>query len=306
MKILLTGAEGQVGKACQKLWQDLPSHLCSLCGDVLAVGRDELDITVRTQVLDYVQQERPNVVINCAAYTAVDKAEQDENNANAVNHLGPKYLAEACQSVGAIMVHISTDYVYEPPLNDQPFKAFRETDHCSPINIYGKTKLLGENAVIAACEQSVIIRTAWIFSADGNNFVKTMLRLAKEREELSVVCDQMGCPTYADDIAEAIATLLQHANNKNSNPESRIWGVYNYCGDIGVTWHEFARQIFTFAFQQGILSATPVLSGIPTESYPTPAERPRYSVMDTQKIMLLGVTASPWRQRLSELIARLS
>lgn len=311
MKILLTGADGQVGKSCQSLWQHLPSHLQSLEGDVVCAGRSVLDITSESDVMDFVQQERPDALINCAAFTAVDKAESEPNMANAVNHLGPKHLALACQSIGAALVHLSTDYVYEQSSNGAPLKPFDESDRCLPMNTYGETKLLGENAVLSLCKNSFVVRTAWVFSADGHNFVKTMLKLAKTRDELSVVCDQVGCPTFAGDIALAIAELLAcHQRAVTHNPQSGQtleppWGIYNYCGDVGVSWHEFARRIFSTARQQGLLTSEPKLNGILTEQYPTPARRPAYSVMNTRKIERLGVAASPWMQRLDESIAEM-
>ncbi|KNE88170.1 dTDP-4-dehydrorhamnose reductase, partial [Puccinia striiformis f. sp. tritici PST-78] len=232
---------------------------------------------------------QPNVIVNAAAYTAVDKAETEFGIAAMINEIGPKNLALAANEVGARLVHVSTDYVFDGEM-DRPYI---ETAKTNPLGVYGKTKLDGELAVVLIQPEALIIRTAWVFSEYGNNFVKTMLRLAQDRDTLGVVSDQFGCPTYAGDIAQAIIVLLQ---NKAAG------GVYHFCGDEIVTWNEFAVAIFASALKKGVLAKMPVVNGINTAQYPTPAKRPKYSVLDCGKIMDQGVILSVWKDRIDEVI----
>lgn len=281
MKVLLTGARGQLGNCFQ---DRLPAGW-----EVWATDSNDLDITDLAKVKKAVADFQPNVIVNAAAYTAVDKAETEFGIAAMINEIGPKNLALAANEVGARLVHVSTDYVFDGEM-DRPYI---ETAKTNPLGVYGKTKLDGELAVVLIQPEALIIRTAWVFSEHGNNFVKTMLRLAQDRDTLGVVSDQFGCPTYAGDIAQAIIVLLQ---NKAAG------GVYHFCGDEIVTWNEFAVAIFASALKKGVLAKMPVVNGINTAQYPTPAKRPKYSVLDCGKIMDQGVILSVWKDRIDEVI----
>ncbi|MHA7847595.1 dTDP-4-dehydrorhamnose reductase [Serratia sp. D1N4] len=282
MKVLLTGSKGQLGNCfCDRL----PTGW-----DVLATDYDVLDITDLAKVKQAVADYRPDFIVNAAAYTAVDKAESDQQIAALINEIGPKNLALAANEIGARLVHVSTDYVFDGEANTP----YLETAATNPLGVYGKTKLDGEIAVSQIQPDALIIRTAWVFSEYGNNFVKTMLRLGKERDALSVVADQFGCPTYAGDIAQAIIDLL----TKNAKG-----GVYHFCGDNQVAWNEFAEAIFASAVKQKGLSKAPVVTAITTEQYPTPARRPKYSVLNCEKIQQQGISLSCWIDRVDDVVA---
>ena len=283
MKILLTGANGQLGRCFQ--------DVVSKDDNVLALGSQELDISNTQAVLEAVTVFKPDVIINAAAYTAVDKAETEAERAAAVNTHGPENLALAAKSVGARFVHVSTDYVFDGSGNTP----YLETDAVNPLGIYGQTKLAGELLVRSILPEAIIVRTAWVFSEYGNNFVKTMLRLAKDRPELGVVADQYGCPTYAGDIATAILRLL--AGNAPA-------GIYHYCGDKSVSWAEFAQAIFVGGEKCGVLTAQPKVNFITTAQYPTPAQRPAYSVLSTEKVSGYS-PASDWQAALAKIIPQL-
>jgi len=273
MKVLLTGSKGQLGSCfCDRL----PAGW-----DVLATDSDSLDITDLARVKQVVADYRPDAIVNAAAYTAVDKAETESELAARINEQGPKNLAQAAAEAGCRLIHVSTDYVFD----GQAKMPYREADVTNPLGVYGKTKLDGEIAVAGVHPEAIIIRTAWVFSEYGNNFVKTMLRLAKDRDVLGIVADQRGCPTYAGDIAQAIIDLLQRRAEG---------GVYHFCGDKEVSWSEFAEAIFAAAMAQGLLEKSPQVNGITTEQYPTPAKRPAYSSLDCEKIERLGISRSNW------------
>ncbi|RLM03486.1 dTDP-4-dehydrorhamnose reductase, partial [Gibbsiella quercinecans] len=259
---------------------------------VWATDSDTLDITDLDKVKQAVAQYQPNVIVNAAAYTAVDKAETEPELAALINATGPKNLALAAKEAGARLVHVSTDYVFD----GKATTPYVETDVTNPLGVYGQTKLDGELAVAGVLPEAIIIRTAWVFSEYGNNFVKTMLRLAKDRDTLGIVADQYGCPTYAGDIAQAIIDLLQ---------KEAEGGIYHFCGDKEVAWNEFAEVIFVSALKSGVLAAKPQINGITTEQYPTPAKRPKYSVMNCRKINSQGVTLSMWHERIDDVIAKI-
>lgn len=284
MKVLLTGSRGQLGSCfCDRLpagWE------------VLATDSDSLDIADLARVKQVVAEYRPDAIVNAAAYTAVDKAETESELAARINEQGPKNLAQAAAAVGCRLIHVSTDYVFD----GQAKAPYREADATNPLGVYGKTKLDGEIAVAGAHPEAVILRTAWVFSEYGNNFVKTMLRLAKDRDVLGIVTDQRGCPTYAGDIAQAIIKLLQ------GEAEG---GIYHYCGDREVSWSEFAEAIFAAAMAQGLLEKSPQVNGITTELYPTPAKRPAYSSLDCTKIKACRIAPSDWRQALKNIMPAL-
>ncbi len=270
MRVLLTGAYGQLGRC---LLDRVPAEWI-----LLACGSAELDITDRPAVERVVKKFRPDVIINAAAYTAVDKAETDRIRAMKVNAIGPENLAIAAHQQGARLIHLSTDYVFDGSKKTP----YTENDLPCPINFYGLSKWEGEKRVFSVLPDAVVIRTSWVFSEYGANFVKTMLRLAETRSEISVVNDQCGCPTYAGDLAQAIITLASRAEAA---------GVYHYCGDVAVSWCEFAQAIFVAA-QRDVL-----VKGIGSAQYPMAAARPVNSVMNTARIAALGVEASDWQNR---------
>ncbi|RLM07186.1 dTDP-4-dehydrorhamnose reductase [Gibbsiella quercinecans] len=282
MKVLLTGSKGQLGSCFQ---DRLPAGW-----DVWATDSDTLDITDLDKVKQAVAQYQPNVIVNAAAYTAVDKAETEPELAALINATGPKNLALAVKEVGARLVHVSTDYVFDGKVTTP----YVETDATNPLGVYGWTKLDGELAVAEVLPEAIIIRTAWVFSEYGNNFVKTMLRLAKDRDTLGIVADQRGCPTYAGDIAQAIIDLLQ---------KEAEGGIYHFCGDKEVAWNEFAEAIFAAALKQGKLARVPRVNAITTEQYPTPAQRPAFSVLNCEKIKALGIILSDWEAKVVDVIS---
>jgi dTDP-4-dehydrorhamnose reductase len=288
MKILVFGAGGQVGReVCRATW---PSRY-----QLLPFERKAIDITGSAFVGETVRRERPDLVINLAAYTAVDRAESEPQAAWAVNCAGAAHLAAACDESGTPLVHLSTDYVF----NGRKIDAYREEDAVDPLGVYGRSKEAGERAVRAALEQHVILRTAWVFGASGINFVKTMLRLAGERPVLRVVADQRGCPTAAADIAVALIAIAGYIERGEAK-----WGTYHFAGDEAVSWHGFAQAIVDLAMPR--LATHPRVEPITTEQYPTPARRPINSVLDCGKIReTFGISSPPWRRSLATVIHEL-
>jgi len=292
MKLLVLGAGGQVGRELCRL--DWPAGY-----RLAAFDRDRVDITERQPVFAAVARERPDIVVNAAAYTAVDRAESEPEQAWAGNCTGPANLAAACSEAGIPLVHISTDYVFD----GGKAGPYREDDPVSPLGVYGASKEAGDRAVREAQGRHVILRTAWVYSAHGHNFVKTMLRLAVDRPVLRVVADQQGSPTGAADIAAAIATVVQRIADGNTS-----WGTYHFTGAGAVTWHGFAEAIFELAAQWNAnwRGAPPRVDAITTADYPTPARRPANSVLDCTRIgEAFGIVPRPWRAALAEVIAEL-
>ena len=289
IKLLIVGAQGQVGsclreQASAQGWQSL------------AVDRAELDITDPVAVSRLIADWQPQVILNAAAHTAVDKAESDVDASYAINRDGPAHLAAAAEAVGAVLLHISTDYVFAGDKEG----LYVETDPVSPQGVYGASKLAGEQAVMAGCSRHLILRTAWVFGEHGNNFVKTMLRLAASRDSLGIVADQFGGPTYAGDIAAALLVMAQQA----LAPDFSQWGIYHFAGEPHVSWYDFANAIFHEASVQGVLARLPAVKGIATSDYPTPARRPANSKLDCQKIQqVFGIAPSDWRQALKNIKA---
>ncbi len=290
MRVLITGCFGQVGSC---LTQQLANNEnITVCG----LDREHLDITDQEAVYSAVTEFQPTIIINAAAHTAVDKAEEEVDLSYAINRDGPKYLAQAAQSIGAAILHISTDYVFE----GNKVGEYVETDATNPQGVYGKSKLAGEIAVAQACNKHIILRTAWVFGENGNNFVKTMLRLGASRDALSIVGDQFGGPTYAGDIA---GTLIQIAKCITQG-DTVDYGVYHYSGLPHVSWFDFADAIFDVAVEQGVLVKKPNLTSIATDQYPTPAKRPSNSRLSTEKITLgFSVEASDWKTALNNIQA---
>ena len=282
MNILLTGCNGQLGNEIQLLEKDYGQHR------FFNTDVAELDITNQLAVADFVGRNEIDGIINCAAYTAVDKAEDNKELCTTLNTVAPAYLAAAVEKRGGWIVQVSTDYVF----NGKAHKPYVETDTPSPDSVYGSTKLAGELGVQKFCKRAMVIRTAWLYSTFGNNFVKTMIRLGKERAELGVVFDQIGTPTYAGDLAKAIMTAVE----KGIKP-----GVYHFSNEGVTSWYDFTKAIHRIA---GITTCK--VRPIHTSEYPTPANRPHFSVLDKTKIKETYDMEIPyWEESLQKCIERL-
>lgn len=292
MKLLLTGSRGQVGLAVQKLAQSADSTDAI---EVIPTDLEELDIADPDAVRDFCQEKDPQIILNAAAYTAVDKAEAEKELAYKVNARGPENLAAVCAERDIPLLHISTDYVYAGSKQS----AYIESDAIAPQSVYGETKAMGDAFVIGISSknagpnfserdiesgpariQHIILRTAWVYAPQGNNFVKTMLRLAAERGEIDVVADQQGNPTCATDIAAALLEITRLYQAGHEIP----WGTYHYTGQGPATWYDFSVEIFKQAKQLGLIQKIPTVNPITTADYPTPAKRPANSVLNCDKI----------------------
>ena len=286
-RILITGGSGQVGHCLKAQLEG--------CAELSVPDSSALNIVDRRSVRQAVETFRPDYIINAAAYTAVDKAESDAERAFAVNRDGARHLAEAAEASGAAMLHISTDYVFDGA-GGAPYDEAAQT---APQNIYGASKLAGEQAVLAACRCAVVMRTSWVFGAHGQNFVKTMLRLGRERDSLGIVADQYGAPTAAADIAAALITIVRRHTPEQLAERA---GIYHYCGSPYASWFEFAETIFAEAAAQGVLAKIPAVKPIATADYPTPAKRPADSRLDCGKIRaVFGIAPCDWHSALSDL-----
>ena len=285
MKILITGAKGQVGS-------ELTRQALNKNHEVTAYGSKELDIADLEQVKQTVQQIKPDVIINAAAYTAVDKAETEQELAYAVNSLGSENLAYAGKEYDIPLLHISTDYVYD----GEKKSPYNETDTANPTGVYGASKLDGDEKITQIWHKHIILRVSWVFGEQGNNFVKTMLRLAEQRDELSIVDDQFGAPTSAKSISSSLLSILE---SKPFNQSDCPWGIYNLQSDPGVTWYGFAEEIFQQAQQLGKLNKSMKLKPIPSSEFPTPVKRPANSKLDGKKLQQsFGISAADWKQDL--------
>ncbi|GAA6169791.1 dTDP-4-dehydrorhamnose reductase [Sessilibacter corallicola] len=287
MKILVFGGKGQLGT-------HLVNEASSAGHSTIAMDRDDADFSNPQSIEKAICENNPDIVINCCAYTAVDKAEEETELADAVNHLGVLALAKATGQRSIPVIHISTDYVY----SGQSEAPYVETAATAPLSVYGKTKLAGDLALADNNPKHVILRTSWVFGEFGNNFVKTMLRLAETRDELNVVADQKGKPTYTGDIVAAILATIKKIQAGDIN-----WGIY-HCSSAGeTTWCEFAQAIFEQAKAKGLIDKTMNVHPIPTSQYPTPAPRPLYSVLDTGKLEAeLNMTLPNWQLGLEKLL----
>ncbi len=284
LRILIFGAAGQLGTDCLNRLQQ--SYEC------IGLTRAEVDFSDTESVVESVKSYRPNIVVNACAYTAVDKAESDQVVADQVNHLSVLALATACESIGSVLIHVSTDYVFDGR-SDIPYV---ETDPVNPLTVYGQTKQLGEAAIEATLTQYVILRTSWVFGENGNNFVKTMLKVGADRDTLSVVNDQLGRPTYVGHIVDVIVGFVQRYQQQ----ESIDWGIYHCSSSGSVSWYDFARAIFDHAYETGHFDKLVHVDPISSSAYPTPAPRPQYSIMDTAKLENLFDQKMPsWQSGLS-------
>lgn len=287
MRVLVTGKNGQLGKSIHKIVTNKEQR-----NEFVFVGREELDLGRSKNITDYFRYNNFDIIVNCAAYTAVDQAEEEHELANQINHLAVKKLAEVSRKKKAKLIHISTDYVFDG-YSDQ---LYEETDETNPINEYGKTKLAGERAIQEVMlTNAVIIRTSWVYSEFGNNFVKTMLRLGEERDEINVVSDQIGSPTYATDLAEVILKLIDFQDNEKPTE------IYHYSNQGKISWYVFSKQIFKAA------NIDCWINSIKTLEYPTLARRPQNSLMDKKKIHKeIGINTHCWKESLDVCITKLS
>ncbi len=287
MKLLIIGSNGQLGWA-------LGEKSVRAGFTVESVDLPDFNITDPAQVALQVERSAPDLVINASAYTAVDRAEEEPELAYAVNAKGPGYLADACAARDIPMIQVSTDYVFDGSRK----RPYLESDPVSPLGVYGKSKAAGDDAVRQRLAEHIIIRTAWLYGVHGHNFVKTMLRLGRERETLSVVADQRGCPTYAADLADAILAV----SGRITGGLQDGWGTYHYCGRGSTTWHGLTEKIFKIAGTIIPLKVKKVRP-ITTADYPTPAERPANSVLDCRRLeAVFGVRTRPWEESLAEML----
>ena len=283
MNILITGCNGQLGNEIQKLEKVNPQHT------FFNTDVAELDITNQLAIDQFIQENKIDGIINCAAYTAVDKAESNKLLCTALNAEAPAYLAMSIEKRGGWLVQVSTDYVFDGTKHTP----YVETDTPCPDSVYGSTKLAGEIAVQKLCKKTMIIRTAWLYSTFGNNFVKTMIRLGKEKSELGVIFDQIGTPTYARDLAVAIMTAV----NKGIVP-----GTYHFSNEGVISWYDFTKAIHRIAGINGCH-----VKPLHTAEYPTPANRPHYSVLDKTKIKdTYSIEVPYWEESLQECITELT
>jgi dTDP-4-dehydrorhamnose reductase len=286
-RVLVTGANGQLGNELRILANEYNEYTFDFT-DVA-----ELDLCDADAVRLYCENTQPAYIINCAAYTAVEKAEDEEVLARKINRDAVENLAKAAQAVGAILLHVSTDYVFDGSATSP----YLETDPVCPVSVYGQTKLEGELAVAEFCPKHIILRTAWLYSEFGNNFVKTMIRLGREREQLNVVCDQLGSPTYARDLADALMDIVVAAESDHF-----IAGIYNYSNEGICSWYDFTRKIHELA---GI--STCEVSPIESKDYPAKVKRPAYSVLSKEKIKAdYDIYIPAWEESLADCIKRLS
>jgi dTDP-4-dehydrorhamnose reductase len=284
--VVITGKNGQLGWELQNaVAKDAESFT------FLFIGKDELDLSVPATIPDFFKKYQPAYFVNCAAYTAVDKAETEKETAYLINATSVGIIAEQCRKAGCTLLQISTDYVFDGR-GTHPYPTDTATD---PVNYYGYTKWMGEKLALENNEHTVIIRTSWLYSSHGNNFVKTMLRLMKEREEISVVNDQLGSPTHAADLAQAVLAVIHSLQQGNRN-----YGTFQYSNSGTISWFDFATAIRNAAgFSCQVLP-------IPTSAYPTPAKRPTYSVMDTNAIVdLYGIEIRDWQKSLQACLEKL-
>ncbi|MDA9027163.1 dTDP-4-dehydrorhamnose reductase [Gammaproteobacteria bacterium] len=288
MKVLVLGCKGQLGRC-------LNDQLINTDYEVTYTSRDQVDVADFEETRIKITHIAPDVIINASAYTAVDKAENDKVTADLINHLAVDNLAAICSELGCWLIHISTDYVFD----GKSLAPYLELDKTKPQGVYGHTKLDGELAIKSSGCKYLIIRTAWVFSEYGDNFLKTMLQLGAVRDELSIVGDQIGCPTYAQDIAKAIVTIMTQLYEGSSAS-----GTFHYCGNQLCSWYEFAQVIFEEAKMSGF--QTPgLIHSIQTSDYPTAAERPGYSVLDCDKIRnTFGVYTSDWKLGIKNAVSK--
>ena len=290
--ILVTGANGQLGSEIKEL-VDKAATLVAQESTFFFTDREALDITNFHAMEEFIDTNEIDIIINCAAYTAVDKAETDAYNADAINHVAVKDMAKLSKEKGLKLIHISTDYVFD----GKHYMPYKEDDATAPNGVYGQTKLDGEHAILEiAPKGAIIIRTSWVYSSYGANFVKTMLRLGKERQELGVIYDQVGTPTYARDLAQAILDILSHPELDSRAAVQ----IYHYSNEGVLSWYDFAKEIMRMA------KLTCQVNPIETKEYPTPAVRPHYSLLNKAKIKKeFNITIPYWKDSLDDCLRKL-
>lgn len=295
MRILLIGADGQIGRSLRttlKAAGDLT--ITKRSGDANDFPFETLDVSRPSSIARVIAKCAPNVVVNAAGYTAVDRAEVESDLAFKVNACAPEAMAAACMDIDATLVHFSTDYVFD----GRSTCPYRESDPTGPLSAYGRSKLAGEQAILASGARALVLRTAWVYAAYGQNFLLTMLRLAKERSTLNVVGDQVGSPTAASYIAKVTADILR--------ADTRAVGLYHLTGQGQTSWHGFAERIMLGAVARGLLETAPTLNPIPSSDYPTPAPRPRYSCLDNACIAkTFGILPEPWQDGVERVLDEL-
>jgi dTDP-4-dehydrorhamnose reductase len=291
VRVLVFGAGGQVGRElCRAAW---PGSF-----EIIPLDRNAADITKAAAASAVIARERSDLVINLAAYTAVDRAESEPEAAWAVNCAGAAHIAAVCGEGGPPLVHLSTDYVFD----GRKSEPYREGDTVNPLNVYGRSKEAGERAVRAAAPRHIILRTAWVYGAYGANFVKTMLRLGAERPVLRVVADQRGCPTAAADIASALIAIARQIERGGTE-----WGTFHFAAAGSTSWHGFAEEILGLArrLEAWPSGSGPRLEPITTDQYPSAAQRPMNSVLDCRKIAAFGISPPPWRSSIPAVVREL-
>ena len=293
MKILVVGKEGQLAQSLREAGHHHGINL-------VAVGRPDLDLLDRDSIARAIHHTDPQLVINASAYTSVDRAESEPERAFAINAAGAGWVAELCRHNDVPIIHVSTDYVFDGS-NPEPYV---EDDRVAPIGVYGQSKLEGEQRVAAANPKHIILRTAWVISPFGNNFLKTMLRLAGSRNEIDVVNDQTGSPTYAPHLAKAILSIARLVHAQAATTQHELWGIFHATAPDEATWYDLAREIFQQSARSG--GPNPRVHPIATVDYPTPARRPANSRLDCRKLArVFGLYLPGWRQGVAECVARL-
>ncbi len=287
MKILVTGRNGQVGGALQQAIVGL--------GEIIVLDRTQLDLSSLDTIRDVVRSLRPTIIVNAAAYTAVDQAESDEAMAYRINAEAPRVLAEEAKHLGAALIHYSTDYVYDGSKSS----AWFETDATGPLSAYGRSKLAGEEAIMSTGVPHLILRTSWVYGLHGKNFLLTMLRLAQSRTELSIVNDQIGVPTWSWTIAEATASIIKKFPDLAA--ANHLSGIYHLCSGGQTSWYGFAEKIFAHP----LIQQKPLLHPITTADYPTPAVRPKNSVLNTDKFETIFMQLPSWEEALAECLQQI-
>lgn len=283
--IIITGKDGQLGFELSRIQKQYSNQF-----DFLFTNRSDLDLMNEASIEAFILKHQPQYFINCAAYTAVDKAETEKDTAFAINASAPSIIAKTCAAINCQFIHISTDYVFD----GEKKAPYLPSDEINPLNVYGASKALGEKLAIENNPQSIIIRTSWVYSSHGKNFVKTMFKLMSERDEINVVEDQIGCPTNAADLADAIMQIVVKLNDNNGLKHSNI---YHYSNTGNISWFQFAQAI------QEIAKLNCTVNPIPSSAYPTPAQRSNYSVMDTSYIANdFGIEVKDWKASLKEMI----
>lgn len=286
MRVVVPGASGQLGK-------EVVAQLLSLGETVIPLTRQEMDLNLKETIFTCINDLSPDVVINCAAYTQVDQAESDPEAAYTVNQRSVRELALISRGIKAVFVHISTDFVFDGSKSCP----YTEEDHPYPVNVYGASKLAGEKELLDLCPHSLLLRTSWLYSHEGHNFVQTMLRLAKEREIIRVVDDQIGSPTCVKDLAQVILTLLKN----------EVHGMFHVSNEGVASWYDFALAVIEESRRQGIPSKARTITPVPSEDFPTLAKRPFYSVLSKRKIRPYLETPLPhWRESLRKTICRMT